>query len=392
MSKQYSPKHFFRKAPNRFLKQYFTEKNVLSGMIFHKLTETKIEPVYEAWLKLPEDVRRKIERDFQEIDELATEGGVKAILDEANYHEENLAEKFTELDSPHSCAFWTFLTRNKYWGGASAFYHADALPFSYWRRRKNIPCVEAKTDKASINELERKLGNYFHYKQGRGKNCKVDCYKRNDLDYYFAYPEDYSQASIEWEAQEFKRRPHHPAFEIIFVYSQNKGTLDIYLSGDRKPVPDLQEIFANIILQTKLKAADKDERVYNLNQLLSRDFQFIYGIESGIKKVAIKKLRIKIHGKNCRITLEADPSDNKHAVLDLLDEKTKNLHPHQIAVTQVGIKVISMPNLLSEKTKTRTFDISYPNSCSLKQDGRDLIIRKMLKDSNIELQDASDVQ
>jgi hypothetical protein len=80
----------------------------------------------------------------------------------------------------------------------------------------------------------RSLSNYFHKMQGRGENCKVDCYKRNDLDYLFAYPEDYAQASLEWEGKEFKRRPHHPAFEIIFVYSQRDGTLDTYLTGDRK--------------------------------------------------------------------------------------------------------------------------------------------------------------
>jgi hypothetical protein len=36
------------------------------------------------------------------------------------------------------------------------------------------------------------------------------------------------------------------------------------------------------------------------------------------------------------------------------------------------------------KTSTRSFDINWPNSCSLKHDGRDLIIRKMLADSGIE--------
>ena len=29
----------------------------------------------------------------------------------------------------------------------------------------------------------------------------------------------------QWGGKEFKRSPHHPAFEIIFVYSQNDGTL-----------------------------------------------------------------------------------------------------------------------------------------------------------------------
>jgi hypothetical protein len=42
------------------------------------------------------------------------------------------------------------------------------------------------------------LINYFH-EEGRGNNCKVDCYKRGKLNYFFAYPEDYAEASIEWD-------------------------------------------------------------------------------------------------------------------------------------------------------------------------------------------------
>jgi hypothetical protein len=56
----------------------------------------------------------------------------------------------------------------------------------------------------------------------------------------------------------------------------------------------------------------------------------------------------------------------------------------QMAVTQVGIKVTFAHNPTSRKASTRSFDINWPNSCSLKHDGRDLIIRKMLADSGIE--------
>jgi hypothetical protein len=90
--------------------------------------------IYEAWLKLPDDVRKEMEQDFQDIDELATEGGSKAIRDEARWHGENLAEQFASLIGFHERAFWTFLERPKYWQGALAFHHADGVFFSYWCR------------------------------------------------------------------------------------------------------------------------------------------------------------------------------------------------------------------------------------------------------------------
>lgn len=384
MAHQYQPRRFFRHAPNRLLQQYFASRKVLDNVDFGTLTETQVEPIYEAWLKLPEEVRNEMEQDFQDIDELATEGGSKAILDEARWHGEDLAGQFASLKGFHEHSFWTILERPKYWLGALAFHHADMVPFSYWRKRKNLPRNPASVDLASIRQLEQKLSDYFHTMQGRGHNCKVDCYKRNDLDYFFAYPEDYAQANIEWGKEGLNRRSRRPAFDIIFVYAQNDSTLDIHMTGDRTPVPDLQAIFADAILKAELGPDEKDERVYDLNPLRSRQFQFVFGPESGIIDVAIKKLRLKIHGKSERIILEADPSYNKKAVFDLLDKVTKAIPLSQMAITQVGIKVTFAHNPTSRKVSTRSFDINWPNSCSLKQDGRDYIIRKMLVDSGIE--------
>ena len=129
MAQEYQPRRFFRNAPNRLLQRYFAKHNVLSEVDFGALTETQVEPIYEAWLKLSDDARKEMEQDFQDIDELATEGGSKAILDEARWHGEDLAEQFASLTGFHEHAFWTFLERPKYWQGALAFHHADTVPF-----------------------------------------------------------------------------------------------------------------------------------------------------------------------------------------------------------------------------------------------------------------------
>ncbi len=387
MSKQYQPKSFFRQSPNRFLRQYFAAHNVLIDVDFGELTETQIEPIYDAWLALPEETRKAMEQDFQEIVELATEGGSKAILDEADWHGEDLAPQFAELGGFHEHAFWTFLEHPKCWRGALVLNHADNVPGSYWRKRKNLPDKPADVSDETVRKLEQALGGYFHTTQGRGKECKVDCFKRDERDYFFAYPEDYARADPEWQRGEFKRLVRHPAFEIIFVYSQLERTLDIYIPGDRKVIPDLQAKFAEIILQANLGPDEKDERVYNLTPLKSRQFQFEFAPESGIADVAVRKLRFKIFGTKEQITLEADPTQNKHAVFDLLDKVTKGIPSGQIAINQVGFKVTFAQAPSSRKASTRSFDIGWPNSCSLKHDGRDNMIRKMLADSGIEPQE-----
>src|SRR3569833_2685557 len=339
MAREYQPKRFFRDVPNRMLELYFERSGVLDQFNFAGLKETQVEPIHEAWVNLPHDIRDEIEKDFQDVDDLATEGGSRAILDEAHFHGEDLSGTFDSLVSFHERAFWTLLQRPRYWPGALAFRHADAVAPRFWRKRKNIPRKTVSVDPESISNFEKAISGYFHSKQGRGQHCKVDCYKRDPLDYFFAYPEDYSQAEVVWGRDGLKRRPRRPAFEVIFVYSQIDGTLDIYLAGDRSPIPDLQRIFARVILNAPLAPDEKDQRVYNLSPLRARQFNFLYDSESGIADVVVFLLRLTLYGTNERLILEAVPTRNRYAVFDLLEKIGKGIPLSQMAVTQVGIKV-----------------------------------------------------
>jgi hypothetical protein len=58
---------------------------VLTEINFEELTETKIEPVYETWLAPSEKGRSGGEKDFREIDFMATEGATMAIIDKADW-------------------------------------------------------------------------------------------------------------------------------------------------------------------------------------------------------------------------------------------------------------------------------------------------------------------
>jgi hypothetical protein len=386
MAQQYNPRRFFRQAPNNLLAQYFKEKGVLAKINFEELTETKIEPLYEAWLGLLEKERSNMEKDFREIDFMATDGATKAIIDEANHHGEELGPVLSELKNHYDRSFWIFLNRPDYWKGALQFRYADNIPSSFWRKRKNIPKKLALVEPEDIERLEKAISKYYYYIEGKGKNCRVEPYRRNDLDYFFAYPEDYAQASIEWIDTEFARPPRTPAFEVIFVYSQTEGTMDLFLRGDKKPVPDLQKIFAETILKTALGPDKKDEKVYHLNPLKQQNFQFVYDPGSGIEDVRVRKLRLtSMVGRKERIILEADATYNPDAVYELLKKiQNQSMRLSSYNITQVGLKVFFSPAAGSSKGKTRCFDITYPNSCNLKQDGRDLIIRNILAASGLE--------
>jgi hypothetical protein len=209
--------------------------------------------------------------------------------------------------------------------------------------------------------------------------------RRGELDYFFAYPEDYSQQSVEWVNGEFARRPHNPAFEVIYLYSQRDGTLDLNCRGAYKAVEPLQAMFATAILKLSALPPDaKDDRVYDLNPLRERGFQFVYDSASGIENVAVKKLRFSAKfPRGDRITLEADAAARPEAIYNLLDEVGKSIRLRTYNVTQVELAAL-VATKADEKPKSVTVRITHPNSCSLKYDDMDLKLREMLVASGIE--------
>lgn len=393
MARHYSTKDFFRQMPNALLARYFEARGLFGELDFAALKETQPDALFTAWLDLPDAQRNAMDAEFRDIFELSCEKGFRAILDEAEWQYVTLnkdadghrafVERLAALSNHFERAMVTFLDHGQFWRGASRFYHADTL--SYWRKRKNLPQVSAAVDQASLNDLASLIRTYFHHTEGRGNNCVVEPFRRGELDYYFAYPEDYSQQAIEWVDGQFGRRPHNPAFEVIYVYSQKDGTLDLSFRGAYKAIEPLQGLFATAILKLpELPPDPKDGRVYNLNPMVKKGFDFVYDAGSGIQNVVLKKLRLSSTvKKGDRITLEADADQNPDAVYELLAQVGKALPLHLYNVTQVELAA-SVTTDASKPSKMVTIRLTHPNSCSLKYDKLDLTLRDMLEASGIE--------
>lgn len=398
MARHYTTKNFFRQIPNALLARYFADCGLFGELDFAAMKETKPDALFTVWLDLPEEQRKPMDAEFQDIFELGCEKGFRAIIDEARWQMQADPETLTEfiealsvLPDHYHRAMVTYLDHGECWKGATRFYHADTLP--YWRKRKNMGHEPAAVDDASIQQLAAQIRNYFHRTEGRGNNCVVEPFRRGELDYFFAYPEDYSQQSIEWVDGEFGRRPHNPAFEVIFVYSQKEGTLDLNFRGSHKAVEPLQGMFATTILKLdELPPDPKDERVYDLNPLRQKNFSFSYAVGSGIENVAVKKLRLSSRvNKGDRITLEADAAQDPDAVYTLLDKIGKSVPLHLYNITQVELAASVVVDA-DKPAKSVTIRITHPNSCSLKYDELDLKLRDMLEASGIEPKEPVEVE
>ena len=393
MARHYSTRSFFRQIPNALLARYFERQGVLAGLDWSAIKETDPEELFVAWLALPDEQRNTMDVECAEIFAMSCEKGFRAIIDEARWHMQadpdaltGFVETLSELPNHYHRAMVTYLDHSEYWNGATRFYHADTL--AYWRKRKHLPHLPAAVDETSLENLADALRGYFHRTEGRGNNCIVEPLRRGKLDYFFAYPEDYSQQSIEWVNGKFGRRPHNPAFEVIYVYSQEEGSLDLNFRGSYKAIEPLQGMFTTKILKlNELPPDPKDGRIYDLNPLRHKSFDFTYAVDSSIEHVVVKKLRLssKVH-RGDRITLEGNANQDSGAVYALLDEIGRSVQLHLYNVTQVEISASIVVDR-NKPPKTVTIRITHPNSCSLKYDETDLKLREMLHASGIEPRD-----
>jgi hypothetical protein len=393
MSRQYSPRNFLRHAPNELLARYFQERNLLTDLDIASLPETEVQPIFDAWMALPPEQSAEVNSDFELVASLADEQGVQAILDEADYHHLDLTDAFESMPGFFDKALWTFLEHQGVAEVANRFCEAERFPASYWiRRREGVLGAEPRDDADALAKLGEALAAYFRLKEGRGRECLVDVYRRGTKLYYFAFPEDYAQTALEYTGtKKLERRAHRPIFELVFVCDPELGALDTYFRGRQQARLAIETIFCRVILDREFDTW-KDDRLYDLNAFKRRDVRFVYDPASGIQDVRVKLLRLSLLGGGSRrVVLEADPSADKGAVYDLLeelfdcsDDGSRGRLPLALPnVTRVGLLVLFSPGGRRGK-HTKTFYLTYPNGCTLGHDGRDKVLRQMIVDSKIE--------
>lgn len=385
MSTKYSPQSFFRHVPNAMLFDYFKMRGVLQKHDFSKVTENKIEQIYDAWKQLPEELRSEMEGDFQTITALANEGGIKAIIDEALWHGEDLAPVLEHINGFYEKVFWVFLKRNQYIKGGTLFAYADKINQTRWREWRIEKNIAALVNENSIDVLAQNLSTYFYQKQGRGRHCKVDVYRRSNLDYFFAFPEDYSLVGLEWQSESLEQTTRRPFFEVIFVYSQDEQKISLYMKGSATEKSEVRRLFASAVLALDVNEFTEEKRVYDLKPFEIKQPHFQVTPETGIENIAVNKLRLRFKDTGDRITIEAATYKNPMAAYDLKDKICQLIPSSQIEVDQVGIVATFIPEAEGKKAITRAFEIN-PNSCTLNHEGRGALLRQILKTSGLEPQ------
>lgn len=385
MAGHYSPKQFFRKVSNKFLIDYLAQNNIDFGIDLHAVDEHDAESLFSAFKKLDVLTRQNIEADFQRVHSMASEIGIVALTEEAkefdNFH---FIDQIKTLNSLHNKAMFAYLDSPEYWQAASLIFQAKNISSSAWRLINSLPEMQTPFTDIDIKLLSTAIGEYFFDKEGRGKRCKIEHYKRGKLDYFYAFPEDFAKSEVEWVKDTLKDLPHTMAFEIIFVYCQEEASLSLYAKKNTKNIPQLQQLFSQHILKQQLTNFTPvvENKVYNLEALVEADFDFVIAENSEIFSIKILQATAtcKLNPKE-KITVASCPNKNINAV----HKRLVKLNLENIYISQVAFKAIFKP-ANGKELRAKQFSISTPDKCSLGLYGDDLMIRDVLKASGVEPQ------
>ncbi len=381
MPRQYSPRTFLRKTPNALLKEYFAAQDVLGDIDFDKLGETEVEPIMAAMEALPMREGMLIEEEFRQVYELSCELGTRVLLEEAEFHEMDLADTFGQMGSHYERAFWMFLNHRDVFDVASDLAGMDRV--GSWRRREVGEGFSPAIAKTDLINLASGLIE-FYKTQGRGYHCHVDNYLRRNPERhcYFTYPEDYATNDMELnENAEFVRRPRKPAFEVIFVYRPASGMLETNAKGKKKEVDKLLAVFCRTILGLDGLPENEGAR-YELSPLKSRNVNLRTEPEHGIEGVSVKMLRLDLPGghENRRITFEASSDTDGKAIYRLIDKALakQNLSMDDVTVAKTRLQ-FKFAGKDGRKGKSLTFEMSIPDRCTLRDDPLDQIARECVE-------------
>jgi hypothetical protein len=270
--------------------------------------------------------------------------------------------------------------------GAVFFAAADTKPKRYWRKRINIPVFGRRVADDDGAALAQALGQLFMEREARGAYCIVHTYHRGDRDYYFAYPQDHRQTSMEYSEGQMTKRPYNPAFEIILVHNDRDRTLSIWHQGQAERVRDLQVAFARAVLKADIpRDSPRDTRVYDLSMFARSDFELTGLAKHGIECAEVRRLRLHVLAPHKHsIIIDIGANTPKHVLFDRIKAVTQGLASSAIRVSQAGLHVTFELTPNDKKQRVRNFELNWPNSCSLHNDGYDVVIQRMLVENGIE--------
>lgn len=369
MAKPFDPRKVLKHVANSLLREFFSRRGELAGVPWDDLTEHRIDPIFEGWQALPERQKLEVQIILRDIHELADHRGLAVLAEEILWRCPERADEFKAQVSKADKAMWMYLHVPAAFDEAAMFARADALAAGrYWNRRNGLPKKQIAVDQAMREKLAQALTSFYGPTQMRGRHCHVVHYPRSGgSDYFFAYLDDYPDKRLvfDGDGDEPTVRADRYAFENVFVYNGDEGSLEIYAPG--KVWEPLQVAFCKAVLGVDVPPVDPLRPSYRLDHLLQHNFSLATDPADRIEDARVTRLRILPLGSGGYVEIKADPRSDRNDIYRKIDRwlRRENLPVESLRVGQATFSLRFIHNGTGRQP-TLTFDVSVPHSSNLK--------------------------
>ena len=265
MRRHFSLPTLFYMTPVTMIRDFFASLGAdISTLEWDKLKQRNPDTIWEYFCLLPNELRNKAEDILRDVFKLACPDGMTAINDAVEtLHHEPISLGEHKKANCYVRALLTWFADKEVFENAVTFVQIYQL--TWWRKRKNLPQMIPDFSDAVKRKLEHTLENLFADRQGRGHVCTANMHDMgNGMYYIFAYPDDYPKSAFSHdESRTLVPKTFHHTFEIVFAYDSRRGTLEICGKVSNKVKKQLEEIFIDIVLNSKIERYE--ETVYHLD-------------------------------------------------------------------------------------------------------------------------------
>lgn len=371
MATPFDPRKVLKHISNSQLREFFVEhRDELHDVPWDNLTEHRIEPVFESWQELPEQQRIEIQIILRDIHTLSDHRGVAVLAEEILWRCPDRAEDFKAQISKQDKAMWVYLNHRAAFDEAAMFARADALAAGrFWIKRDGLPKRSITVEDDMIGNFEDGLTRFYGPQQMRGHVCKIDHYPRmGGSVYFFAYLDDYPDKHLVFDADDQPIiRPDRGAFENVFVYNSEEGSMEVYAPGGRKVWEPLQAVFGKAVLNEDIEPADPTRPSFKLNHLLTPNLPLPTDPKDLVEEARIMRLRLEPPGSRGYIEIKADPIGHINDIYRKVERwvKAERIPVGSTRVAQSTFRLKFAHNGPGRQP-VLTFDVSAPHSSNLK--------------------------
>ena len=387
MPNVFNPLSFFRHVPNASLERFFTSVPEFAGFDWGAVSERRVDSILERCHMIAPVECARIFRIFRTVESLANPTGTQVLIEAARDIGLDIAETISARQNAYDRALWCYMEDKRIVEGARTLAHIENLPKRSWETLKNLPVRTVGVTPEMQVELGRQLSEFFWTTQGRGDKCKVEFRRRDgDVDCFFAYPADYIDERFGYDQDgEFEFRSWNPAFEVVFGYHRDNGTIDIYAQGGRKIRQCLSRIFARVVLGVEELPETHEQDCFDLEVFKDPNITFPTHPADNITSVRVLAMRLQFHGRcGGRITVAIDGRSKEGSVYEVMADKLAERHARLSSATVLGVTMQAFLRDAGGKERSLTFKISAPAFCDLEDSPEEQTLRKYLGEWKIE--------